>query len=312
MKIAAVVVTYNRIKLLTECIDAILAQTRSVDTLIVIDNASTDGTKELFSHGSVYDIPVVDYQRMDSNLGGAGGFYEGIKYAYSTDADWVWIMDDDTIPTKTALQELCNALAAIDGKTSFLASSVFGIHEEPMNVPGLDGRPCDNGYPDWYRYLGKGIVKIDCATFVSLLINKYAISKVGFPYQKFFIWGDDSEYTLRMTHHYGPAYMCGMSEVIHKRTVAKSINILNVEDPQRIAQYHYYYRNLLINIHEYMGGTKAVINQIKKLNRLCINILMDGDQKNKLKKISAIHKGIWEYILGSYDKNAFGARFNIS
>ncbi|MFY9636747.1 MAG: glycosyltransferase, partial [Cellulosimicrobium cellulans] len=92
-QVAAVVVTYNRVDKLGRVLDSILAQTRPVDRLIVIDNASTDSTPQLLS---VYDDdPRVEIVRLDSNTGGAGGFSAGMERAYERGADWVWIMDDD-------------------------------------------------------------------------------------------------------------------------------------------------------------------------------------------------------------------------
>jgi GT2 family glycosyltransferase len=311
MKIAAVVVTYNRIGLFMECIDALLEQTRSLDSIIVIDNASTDGTNALFAEGEKYaNIPSIDYQRMSSNLGGAGGFYEGIKYAYHCGYDWVWIMDDDTIPTDSALQNLVDALQCIKGDVSYLASTVYGEHGELMNVPEIDLRYAETGYSEWYKFLRDGIVKIETATFVSLLINRNAIKKVGFPYKDFFIWGDDKEYTFRLTRYYAPAYFVGKSEVIHKRKVVKAISIEHETDDRRIKQFYYNYRNILVNDKEYRHGIFSVLKRILKFDKLCLQIFF-GKYQKKLKKIYVIQKGIWGYITGAYGKAKFKKRFEI-
>lgn len=311
MKIAAVVVTYNRIELLQECLDSILAQTRPADSLIVIDNASDDGTNELFSQGAKYHLPSVQYKRMSSNLGGAGGFYEGIRNAYLAGMDWIWIMDDDTIPTPTALEKLVEALEIVKEEPSFLASTVYGKYMDPMNVPELDVQKANNGYPYWYEYLDKGIIKICVASFVSILINKNAISKVGLPYKELFIWGDDSEYTLRLSKYYGNAYMCGCSVVIHKRTVSKAITIDNAEDPDRIRMYRYSYRNSLLISGEYRGGARTVCRKIRQNIVLSIRILFDKRQKYRFLKYRTIHRGIWEYIIGTYNREGFRDRFQI-
>ena len=138
MRIAAVVVTYNRKQLLSECLGALLNQTKKLDSVIVIDNASTDGTRELFTDNGLFNLPDIDYCPMENNLGGAGGFYEGIKRAYTQGYDWIWIMDDDTIPQEKALEEFLLAEERIEGKISFLASAVYGINHEPMNVPNIE------------------------------------------------------------------------------------------------------------------------------------------------------------------------------
>src|SRR4028119_143552 len=95
--VAAVVVTYNRKQLLLECIDALLSQTRSLDKIILIDNACTDGTPEILREKGYLDNAYIDYMRLPENIGGAGGFHEGIKRGYEVGYDWLWLMDDDTI-----------------------------------------------------------------------------------------------------------------------------------------------------------------------------------------------------------------------
>ena len=180
-KVIAVIVTYNRIKLLKECLNAVLSQTYKVHKIVLIDNASTDGTADLFIKGGEYDKDVIDYRRMETNLGGAGGFYEGIKICRDMECDYVWIMDDDTIPYTDCLEKLMSARSKIEGKIGYLASSIIGPDSEPMNVPAIDMRPAKNGYPHWYKYLSEGIVQISRATFVSILVSYDAIKKCGLP-----------------------------------------------------------------------------------------------------------------------------------
>lgn len=87
VKVAAVVVTYNRKELLRECLNALLNQTRPLDEIIVIDNASTDGTQEMIAK----EFPYITYVLMSENIGGAGGFHEGMKLAYEKGYDWIWV-----------------------------------------------------------------------------------------------------------------------------------------------------------------------------------------------------------------------------
>lgn len=103
--VCAVVVTYNRKNLLLECLEAIRRQTRPVDAIYIIDNASTDGTPEVLKeNGYIPELPpfnlsepyeiehkisnLVDgnpinvfYVRMYENTGSAGGFYE-VNYIF--------------------------------------------------------------------------------------------------------------------------------------------------------------------------------------------------------------------------------------
>lgn len=311
MEVIALVVTYNRKGLLCECLEAILNQTKSVSRIVVVDNASTDGTEELFKNGGRFDNDVFLYYRMNQNLGGSGGFHEGLRIAHQLKCDWVWMMDDDTIPLDDCLESFLLTLPNLEGKVSFLASSVFGPKGEVMNVPHICLKKADNGYEDWYKYLEYGVARIETATFVSLLINWNAISECGLPVKDYFIWGDDAEYTMRLTKYYGNAYMCGKSQVIHKRVICRSIRIENEDNPNRLKNYYYCYRNLLINAYEYNHGMLSVIRCILEWNIRCVKILMNKEDKLRWKKVNIFHKGIWGYLLGRYDKPAFKNRFII-
>lgn len=309
--VAALVVTYNRKELLVECLGAIAVQEFSPTSIVVVDNASTDGTGELFADGGEYaDVPGLHYFRMAENLGGAGGFKEGIRRCMETGCDWIWLMDDDCIAQPDTLAELVAALPSAAkrcSEVSFLASCVVGPAGEPMNVPAVDTRPTENGYADWYLDLRDGIVEIERATFVSLLINARAVEKLGLPIGSFFIWGDDSEYTVRLTHHYGPAYLVGSSVVLHKRANAKSLDIQNENDPARIANFHRLYRNGLIMERYHYGKAKAfkrcLVNVRDALRCLKVG---DGGGKTRRARSKAIFVGVFEYLAGRYEIEDLG------
>ena len=81
-RVSAVVVTYNRLALLKESIAALEAQTTPIQTLYVVDNASSDDTQEWMEKKVVQQSPLtIAYLRMDQNLGGAAGFEYG---------SWCW------------------------------------------------------------------------------------------------------------------------------------------------------------------------------------------------------------------------------
>lgn len=304
-RVAAVVVTYNRKDLLLECLSAILGQSFPICKLIIIDNASTDGTRTALAQKGFLDNVLIDYHLMSSNTGGAGGFYEGMVLASQTDCSWIWLMDDDTIPSKSCLEELLNAKKYILNNRcmgrqsvpiSYLASSVYGANGEFMNVPTINSNASANGYPYWYEYLEAGIVGIDHATFVSVLINAEAISKCGLPCKDFFIWGDDGEYTKRLSNFFGDAYMVGKSVAIHKRKNAKSLKYDNETDPQRIAMRHYLYRNLAIVGRYYSNETPLVLLRLMK--ETAVYLLSIPDELNRRRqqaKIRGYFEGLVQY-----------------
>lgn len=262
MKICCVIVTYNRKQLLIESIKSVLNQTYEVEDILVIDNNSTDGTGEFLIENNLMN--KISYHKLESNIGGAGGFNEGIKESLKKQYDWVWIMDDDSVPTNTALENLIISLDELKNeKISFLCSKVIGPDSEEMNIPLVSERIGENGYPLWMKYLDKGIIEVKAATFVSVLINFEAIKRVGLPWKQFFIWGDDIEYTLRLTRYFGVGYSIGKSIVIHKRIGAKNLSILQESNINRIKMYNYKYRNDIF-LYSYNTKNKAIILTVKQ------------------------------------------------
>ena len=134
-RVVAVVVTWNRRDLLVESLAALRAQTHPPAEIVVVDNASTDGTTELLRDESD-GLQVVHLTR---NTGGAGGFAAGIERALTLEPDLVWLLDDDTVPTETAAERLVAAWAAYPGpvRPAVLASRVVWTdgRDHPMNTP---------------------------------------------------------------------------------------------------------------------------------------------------------------------------------
>ena len=297
-KIICIVVTYNRKELLRECLDALLAQTLLPDEILVFNNHSTDGTETLFVPGAEYDQERIRLVTSDSNLGGAGGFSAGIKLAAEEDCEWLWIMDDDSVPEPEALQRLMHAADFLQRQkepAGFLASFVYGPQGEPMNVPRIDESPEQNGYPYWYKYLGEGLVKIREATFVSLLIPKKAVEAVGYPIAEYFLWGDDAEYTRRIVTEYAPAWFCGSSRVLHKRRNAKRIDILQETEKNRLPVYRYHYRNALLNDAKYEKKTKVIIRWLYYF-ALSFRCLLNPKGTCRVQKFAVLQKGIWMFL----------------
>lgn len=210
-KVAAVVVTYNRIELLKECIKALQQQIYTCDILIV-DNASTDGTEE-YINKIKKDYDNLHYKNTGDNIGGAGGFNFGMRWAVEAGYEYVWVMDDDCLPYADALEKLIETDETLKGNYGWLASAVLWKdgHECKMNRVKLK-----KSFYEYLEYMQYGIVQAEQATFVSLFLKAEMIKQVGLPIKEFFIWGDDIEFTRRITVRKKiPSYIAGQSKVIH-------------------------------------------------------------------------------------------------
>ena len=226
-RISAIVVTYNRKDLLRECIEALENSSVYVD-IIVIDNNSTDGTEKIARNA----LRKTDfYYNTMSNIGGAGGFNYGIKKAYELNYDYFWLMDDDTIVQEDTLARLLEAENLLNEEFGFLSSVAYWI----------DGSLCNMNYhyiaKDWNdrkEYSEYGIIKVERATFVSFFTNREVVKKIGLPRKEYFIWGDDTDYSLRISDVF-PCYMVAKSRVVHKMKNNNAAgNIATESDKERI------------------------------------------------------------------------------
>jgi GT2 family glycosyltransferase len=277
--VSCVIVTYNRLNLLKECIDAILNQTVKIHDIIVIDNCSTDETETYLTPIS-QTIDELHYYRLKKNLGGAGGFNYGLKKAYQTGNDFIWIMDDDTIPQTNALEKLLD----VKEKNGFLCS----------NVKWTDNSPCLMNIPQthellWLEKAEKALVRVNYASFVSLFIRTDVIEKVGYPITDFFIWGDDVEFTYRVSKLY-PCFFVADSIVIHKMKTNSLVDILS-ENGDRINRYYFNFRNSMYTNKKL--GSKKYIRYIFSIFYLLIKVIMVKNN-NKFKKLKVILKGFFK------------------
>jgi GT2 family glycosyltransferase len=208
--VVAVVVAYNRRELLLECLAGLAAQSRSVDRIVVVDNASTDGTAEAVRAA----CPDADLVTLMRNTGGAGGFAVGIERAVEGHAaDLVWIMDDDTVPTATALEESLRAWEA-HPELTLVASRAIWIDgsEHPMNTPK---RRIGASREATRRARDFGAIPVRSASFVSMLLSASAVRQHGLPVADYFIWNDDFEYSTRLLRR-GEGWYVPASTVVHK------------------------------------------------------------------------------------------------
>ena len=236
--VCAVVLTYNRRHLLERCIDALLMQTRACDRVLVIDNGSTDDTVAAVADRWGRRVELTSLPR---NIGAAGGFTAALRAAHDTDADFTWLMDDDVIADPDALEHLLrgDAALALQGiAPAYLISRARANSGELTDVPDVDRRPNRIGFPNWAMLLDRGLVPTRGATFVSILIPRGTVERYGFPLPDMYMWGEDREYTVRISRDM-PGFLVGGSTVLHARQTEGQLDIRTECNPDRI-RYHYY------------------------------------------------------------------------
>ena len=189
-RIVAVVVTFNRLALLQRLLGE-LRRTPGLAEVVVVDNASTDGTSDwLAGQADVHGVTLAE------NLGGAGGFHEGLRIALEHGADRVWLMDDDGMPVDGCLARLLEH----DGEFDFWGPVVVDEDDPdtlvfPIRLPG--GTRVVHRMADVTAAAVDGVIRDVVIPFNGVLVTRDLVERIGLPRAEFFIWGDDHEYRLR-------------------------------------------------------------------------------------------------------------------
>lgn len=191
MNIIAVVVTYNRRELLKRNI-ACLRLNTPVSSIVVVNNGSTDGTGAWLDEQE--DLTVIHQE----NVGGSGGFYRGIQYAYQAGADWIWCMDDDVFPRPDCMEHLLPYThelgVEILAPRRLMEGQIFTNDFQKVNL--------SNPFASMYQQKLKkqvvnGPVDICGTAFEGLCISRKAVAEIGLPNKELFIFCDDTDYCLR-------------------------------------------------------------------------------------------------------------------
>lgn len=302
LSIASVTTVHNSAAVLPRQLDALLRQNRPLQKIIVVNNASTDDTLDVISKR----YPQVDVLNLPANAGVGGAFAAGLAYASrEMKHDWVWLLDDDSVPQDDALESLMRGVALVDEQRERvgLLASVSVHSETQLSYPGLLWR---NGWvtpsPDSIR---QPMCFVDAVISSGSLVRGEVIESVGLPRADFFMDFVDFEYCLRLRHF---GYKIGVvrdSLLNHVIGNPRAVNILGRSRTWADhAPWREYYmsRNQTYTIWTKYPNWRSKFYVIRKLIRHGAGILAFG--KNKIACLKLM-------ILGFADGRAkrLGIRF---
>lgn len=192
LRIAAVLATRNRKEMALGCLQCLAAQSVLPEWVIVIDNASTDGTKEALRNLS--DLPFV-FERIDAgeNLGNAGGIERAMERAFSLGADAVWILDDDSWPEPEALEQLLDPQGPVGVRSSLVLEPEQDTPSWPFQFLDATGNwQLTTEFPQkpgWLRIR---------RSWLGVLITRKVRETVGRVRGDLFLRGEDEDYPRRI------------------------------------------------------------------------------------------------------------------
>ncbi|WNG87313.1 glycosyltransferase family 2 protein [Mycobacterium sp. ITM-2016-00317] len=241
--VVAVVVTHRRPDELAKSLDAVCAQSRRPDHLIVVDNDDDDHVRDL-----VVGQPVpTTYLGSRRNLGGAGGFALGMLHALSLGADWLWLADDDGRPQDTEVLATLLACAEQHGLAE-VSPMVCNLDD-----PGRLAFPLRRGLK-WRRLVSElrvdgddGLLPGIASLFNGALFRASTVEAVGVPDLRLFIRGDEVELHRRLVRSGLPFGTCLQASYLHPCGTEEFKPILggrmHTQYPDNETKRYYTYRN---------------------------------------------------------------------
>ena len=289
--LTAVIVTYNRKELLSQNIEMLLKQTMTVDSIIIVDNCSSDGTYEYLKNCGWTTEPFL-YLKTETNIGGAGGFYTGVKAAYEAGADWIVLMDDDGRMADEHTMEILyraarklydenrgerklfvNALVQKGELLSFKIDHMYTVVEAMMAAKN-------------------GLIEGAANPFNGTLISRELVSEIGYPNKEFFIKGDEVDYKQRAFA--AGAYVVTVTEAkyIHPRpeTVEKTVMGVKVPFFVEAPWKEYYAARNFTYMYKLQGWYKGILFELIFVKLLAIISL----KCKKMETIKMLFKGVYD------------------
>jgi rhamnopyranosyl-N-acetylglucosaminyl-diphospho-decaprenol beta-1,3/1,4-galactofuranosyltransferase len=271
-KAIAVIVTYNRRQLLSECITALRNQSQKLDAILVVNNGSTDDTEQWLQTQS--DVQFISQK----NIGSSGGFNTGINWAYQNGYSWIWCMDDDGYPKQDALEQI---LAPETDRLCLRNCAVINKEDKKSFVWKTKNYATINDVKD-------NIIKGIGHPFNGTMIHRNIVERVGTPKPKLFLWGDETEYYYRITKK-NKIPVVTIANSVHYHP-ASAFTYKQDWDYKNTWKMYFYVRNRL-HIHRAKFGTQVVA----LFNYCCFLVAMVGvvlvyQKTDKFKKLSFL---IW-------------------
>lgn len=285
--IGVVIVTYNRLSLLKQAIKAYENQIKKPEYIVIVNNNSSDGTTEYLRVWEKEKNNINKYLiNLEKNIGGSGGFYEGLDKAKNLDAEWIWVGDDDAFPVEDTLLVASQSIQKVKNKkVSAICGTVMNngkidlVHRRRIEKNFLQEKEVQIEEEEYK----KEYFELDEFSYVGTILNKNIMEKVGLPKRDYFIYYDDTEHSLRMRQE--GEILCFPKIIVEHNTGSGNNNLT--------WKSYYGYRNLLDTYKNHMN--KKSYMYLK--NKLKLKSFLVKDKK---------HAKLLKQAIKDCEKNNFG------
>ncbi len=233
--VAAVVVTYNRRDYLAALLPSLLASTRPLDAIYVVDNASTDDTRDWLAR-EYADHPVVTPILLETNSGGSGGFSAGVIRAYQDGHDWFWLMDDDVTAIPDGLEGLLrfsDRSGCIHGRRVDFHGGAFFWQPRINEFLGIPLPYLKDPFAG-----GETVFETNSGVFEGMLVSREVVAQIGPPDPRFFITWDDAVYALVASRVTTVVYVDHFSLRRQREQRQVSLAVRHLNDASDLFRFH--------------------------------------------------------------------------
>lgn len=305
MKICVVIVTFNKLECLKKALISYEEQSKLPQCVIVVNNNSTDGTKDYLEKWTLRNCPFQKIViNLPQNTGGAGGFNYGMEKALTLECDWIWVSDDDAYLEKNTLKNILefeqnnpqltrNAVALCSKVINYNKKIGLGHRTRKGNILGVT---CFSRTVPIEEY-EKEYFSFDYLSYVGSMIRKSGLQSQGLPNKDLFIYFDDFEHSIRLRR--SGMFLCIPSScVIHE---GESDGMKG--NKGTTWRDYYATRNVLLSLKWHYGmiafflrALMRLLTALKSRNIYKIKMFWKGivDAKNNIVGIDNIYKPGWK------------------
>ncbi len=296
-KLSIILVNYNGKKYNDKCIASVL-KSEGVEEIqiVVVDNASTDGSLELLRErwGGDERVCIIP---LDQNYGYSRANNIGIRWAAEHGYQYVMLLNNDTEIEPWTVKKMLDCQRKTGG--IIVPKILYADKPDVIWCAGGFFTPVVRkaiqrgaGRKDMGQY--EDVEKCAFANGCCMLLTQEIISRVGLLDESFFLYYEDTEYSMRAAEKNTDIVFCGGAIVYHKVNGATRGN----ENP---ANAYYITRNWLMCNRKHMGGRFWLFLMYFILNRAAWGIIWIAQGRGNM--VTAMLKGIGDYVRGRKNNN---------
>lgn len=286
-RVSVIILNWNGLQDTLECLESVRELDYPEIRVVLVDNGSTDGSAAVIAER----FPSVTLLRNEENVGFAAGNNAGVRNALEAGAEYLWLLNNDTVVEKDTLKNLVKALQGTPG--AGMASPVIHYHGDPDSVQFC------GSYIDWER---RRIVKVENPGSLpgnganvslwgtALLIKRGVVERIGHLDAKYFAYHEDEEYCMRAAR---AGYRCIVvpgARLFHKNSRSTGSN----DAPMQVFLRS---RNLFFLWMDSLDGMQRYLHVPEYLSRI---VSYGGllREKNLPESVEACLDGMWHAFRG--------------